>query len=810
MNRSGNRQSRAVWKNQDGGRQTNNPYATNNNNLTRTETNRSYVSMKEAAAGGGVPPRPPGGPSSNSLQVPNPYGNMNNANGLSKQNRRMSIHYAAHQHGRSFSQSGGAPPPLPVLPSGLNASGRGEDKPLSIEQKIFKELGHGSAAEVDDYYKTLKKQNQLITRDIKENINQNQKNILQLTKDLKETQEELVNMRVTAKDLFEVLDDFRDAAERRLKLEFDAPQQQQQQQQQQQHHPHSPTKQSQLRPSKNQKDRSSILVLEKMWAKEIQSLFKHVEGASKFIQPIPGRHVLAESGRWHEVNVGTWKPSHAGHLFILNDLILIATRKPSGSGAGGGTGGGTGGGGHPNLSDKSTTDAKGGSKLQAIQCLPLIQVSINQVKPPKSDNSLYFINIKTKSLSYVYSTDRYDHLVKIVDAFNKGKNEVVHAKRLENGSKNVDNDGNETKEEKRQLRETLRRSGSYNDGQGLVEDQGKRISGPGGMASPTRTSNSHKRSSSDFVLDDISARVHSRNRSQDMGQAMSMPGNGNAGQKSSLFNEIKRVEDKLDDVDVYTSQNEYVKAVESLNGIEARIRGIENKITKQKSQSGYDVGDEVLLLDVSKLKISNRKQDLTKNLLFDLQNNISRLSPTAVGDILHLFDALNQLQTGIQAYLNSTSLYLSTMVSRLIVGLQGSTKVDVVNYLSNLVVVNVAIVKRTVETYNTEIKAIVEQSPQNSNVDSSGLVDWCADEFGKLFKQIKKHLYGTLLIVESQMEEEDDGLGVVHVQYRVKDENLYEQFAKVLETQLDELKRVGVNVDFIFDSILNIKQTTSL
>lgn len=781
MNKVRNRQSKAVWKNQDA--RSNNPYAVNNN-LARTETNRSYLAVPGQD---GANPARATGASSNLLQVPNPYGDMHNVNGNQKQNRRYSIHYAAHQHRRSFSQSGGAPgfsssgaPPLPGLPAAPNVV-RGEEKPTTIEQKIFKELGHGSAAEVDDYYKTLKKQNQVITRDIKENINQNQKNILELTKDLKDTQEELVNMRITAKDLFEVLDDFREAAERRLKLEFDAPQQQQ-------HQPHLPTKQLQLRPSNNQKDRSSILVLEKMWAKEIQSLFKHVDGASKFIQPIPGRHVLAESGRWHEVNVGTWKPSNAGHLFILNDLILIATRKPLGGGHSG---------------DKSSEGK--GSKLQAIQCLPLIQVSLSQVKPPKSDNSLYFINIKTKSLSYVYSTDRYDHLVKIVDAFNKGKNERVHAKRLENGAKDVDNNGSESKEEKRQLRESLRHSGSYNDGQGVVDDQGKRISGPNGIASPTRTSNSHKRSSSDFVLDDISARVHSRNRSQDMGQTMKMASNTG---KSLIFIEIKRVEDKLDDVDVYISQNEYVKAVESLDEIEAKIRGIDNKINKQKNQSGSDVADEALLLDVLKLKITNRKQDLIKNLLFDLLNNISRLSSTAVGDILHLFDNLNQLQTGIQAYLNSTSLYLSNMVSKLIVGLQGSTKIDVVNYLSNLVVVNVAIVKRTVETYNTEIKAIIEQSPNSSNVDSSGLVDWCAEEFAKLFKQIKKHLYGTLLIVDGHSEE--DEFGFTHTQYRIKDENLYGQFAEVLENQLGELKTVGVNVDFIFDSILNIRQTTPL
>lgn len=99
-----------------------------------------------------------------------------------------------------------------------------------------------------------------------------------------------------------------------------------------------------------------------------------------------------------------------------------------------------------------------------------------------------------------------------------------------------------------------------------------------------------------------------------------------------------------------------------------------------------------------------------------------------------LFDNLEQLDRGVQGYLDSMSAYLSTTVSKLIVGLQGSTKIDVVNYLSNLMVINVSIVKRTIQTYEQIIAPILKR---HGDVDSSGLINWCIDEFTKLCKQIK-------------------------------------------------------------------------
>ncbi|RCK57770.1 Exocyst complex component EXO84 [Candida viswanathii] len=202
------RKSRAVWQTNT---PANNPYA----NAPSTGRPRSRSRGNTAASSYPNPYADVGAQSSggnnnnnnnnNLLAVPgsgsSPYGDLNASK---QQNRRLSIHVSARQHGRSFSQVNPADtanlPPLPNL-AGIEV----RPTELSIEQKISKEISQGSAAEIDDYYKTLMKQRDLITRDMKDNINQNQKNILQLTVDLKETQEELMEMRGKTKDLYDVL-----------------------------------------------------------------------------------------------------------------------------------------------------------------------------------------------------------------------------------------------------------------------------------------------------------------------------------------------------------------------------------------------------------------------------------------------------------------------------------------------------------------------------------------------------------------------------------------------------------------------------
>ncbi|KAK6203406.1 Cullin repeat-like-containing domain protein [Scheffersomyces amazonensis] len=693
----------------------------------------------------------------------NPYGTNSNR----KHNRRMSIHAsaAAHAHGKSFNQAVpfdlSALPPVPTLEMALSQATEIDNAKdnYDIESKLYSDLSNGSATEIYDYFQVLSKQKETIERDIKKNINENQKNILQLTNELKSTQDELLQLRSAKKDLEDVFTYFQDTAQRRMELEQELGDGESLQS----NRNITNTTTNITTISNKRKDRSSVIALEKIWASELQSLFKHVEGASKFIQPLPGRHVLAESGRWNEINVGSWKPTNLSHLFILNDTLLIATKKSNQDGG---------------INNKS--------RLQAVQSWPLNHVELFQIEPPSSLNKpgevKYCINIKSKSLSFVYQTDRYDHFLKIMEAYSKGKNELLQKERFMIAGRPSTSDLNDIKEEKKQLRDSLRNSGVFEG----IDDSSKRLSG------------SH-RNSADMVLQDISAKVHSRNRSHDFATTMTgnFQRNNSIKDKGQFFNNIRTLESKLDDVDVEIAHNQYSQSVGLIGHIEKNLKIIETDLVIN-NKDGKDISDELLLVDVTKLKLQNRKEIVQKALIFDLQHNISKLSDTKIEDIISYFEKFNQLDKGVESYLNSMSNYLLTTVSRLIVGIQGSTKIDIVNYLSNLVVVYISIIKRAILVYNRKISIFLKKN-QNGNVDSSGLINWCVDEINNLSIQIKKHLYGTLLI-STGISDIDKRI------YKVKDSRLFQDFLAVLIPQLNELKSVGVNVDFIFQDILFIQE----
>ncbi len=74
-------------------------------------------------------------------------------------------------------------------------------------------------------------------------------------------------------------------------------------------------------------DRSSVADLNIMWNTQLQALWKNVEGSQKFLPAVPGRHIIRDSPHWVELNAATWKARRAIHIFLLNDYLLVATRK---------------------------------------------------------------------------------------------------------------------------------------------------------------------------------------------------------------------------------------------------------------------------------------------------------------------------------------------------------------------------------------------------------------------------------------------------------------------------------------------------
>lgn len=52
-----------------------------------------------------------------------------------------------------------------------------------------------------------------------------------------------------------------------------------------------------------------------------------MEGSQKFLPSQTGRHVIQNAGKWVELDNATWKSRRAMQVFLLNDHLLVASRK---------------------------------------------------------------------------------------------------------------------------------------------------------------------------------------------------------------------------------------------------------------------------------------------------------------------------------------------------------------------------------------------------------------------------------------------------------------------------------------------------
>jgi len=73
--------------------------------------------------------------------------------------------------------------------------------------------------------------------------------------------------------------------------------------------------------------RSSVADRTALWNSQMQALHKTVEGSQKFLPNAPGRHVIQDAGPWIELDNATYKSRRSMQIILLNDHLLIASRK---------------------------------------------------------------------------------------------------------------------------------------------------------------------------------------------------------------------------------------------------------------------------------------------------------------------------------------------------------------------------------------------------------------------------------------------------------------------------------------------------
>ncbi|ROW14601.1 hypothetical protein VPNG_03148 [Cytospora leucostoma] len=73
--------------------------------------------------------------------------------------------------------------------------------------------------------------------------------------------------------------------------------------------------------------RSSVVDRAALWTQQMQALYKMIEGSQKFLPNSAGRHIVQDAGSWIELDNATYKSRRSIQIVLLNDHLLIASRK---------------------------------------------------------------------------------------------------------------------------------------------------------------------------------------------------------------------------------------------------------------------------------------------------------------------------------------------------------------------------------------------------------------------------------------------------------------------------------------------------
>ncbi|KEF54082.1 uncharacterized protein A1O9_09877 [Exophiala aquamarina CBS 119918] len=288
--------------------------------LRKKRKDRPTISAPQNASGPGITRPAPQQSKASTLTVPRDRNAPTETSDLVK--RRYSTRYNQLP---DFSNAGA--PPVPTLPGTLKRrSGGGSPRrpgtsssarPLLVDGDVFKDpnlqhdryvadlLSNASEQEIQDYQSGLQRLKNRTSTDLQQSVYQNRTQFIRISKEAEKLKTEMSILQNLMSDLTGTLGQRAGGSSTNpSSTDMDEPSQ----------------------PRRNP-NRSSVANLEQMWNIQLQALWKNVEKSQKFLPAAPGRHIVAETGNWIELDSATWKPKRPVHIVLLNDHLLIASKK---------------------------------------------------------------------------------------------------------------------------------------------------------------------------------------------------------------------------------------------------------------------------------------------------------------------------------------------------------------------------------------------------------------------------------------------------------------------------------------------------
>ncbi|KAI9839733.1 MAG: exocyst complex component exo84 [Thelocarpon superellum] len=292
-----------------------------------------------------------------------------------------------------------------------------KDPNLRPDQYVASILAAASEDEIRDYQRNLLKARTRTSTDLQHNVYQNRTKFIEISREAERLKGEMRMLRTLMSDLKANTSALNQASSHGNGTgTADTA---------------TPSYDAMTATARKQANRSSVANLEAMWNTQLQTLWKNVEGSQRFLPAVPGRHIIKDSPQWVELNAATWKSRRAIHMFLLNDHLLVASRKkrrvdPAASLAQG--------------VDAAQQPVQ--SKLVAERCWPLQDIQMLDLSSSlglvggaeggrERANVVNAINIRVGQESFTYRNDRPDSKEKgtLLLMFRKAVEELRKASR---------------------------------------------------------------------------------------------------------------------------------------------------------------------------------------------------------------------------------------------------------------------------------------------------------------------------------------------------------------------------------------------
>ncbi|KAH6856406.1 Cullin repeat-like-containing domain protein [Chaetomium sp. MPI-CAGE-AT-0009] len=180
------------------------------------------------------------------------------------------------------------------------------DPGLVPEQYVAEILSEATEDEIRDYELALQKLKRRASTDLQQNVYQNRTQFIKISKEAEKLKGEMRTLRNLMAELKANTTALRSGS----------------------NSVEDPSFGGQIGTGLSRRDkRSSVADRTALWSSQMQALYKSVEGSQKFLPNTTGRHVVQNAGPWVELDNATYRSRRAMQIFLLNDHLLIASRK---------------------------------------------------------------------------------------------------------------------------------------------------------------------------------------------------------------------------------------------------------------------------------------------------------------------------------------------------------------------------------------------------------------------------------------------------------------------------------------------------